>query len=308
MGYNAGVMLIRATALVSGDLKTVELVAGQKPVAHAANNGALSLFNGYFDTKNYATMGPVDNETDSSQIIGYNVYRTDVGATPPYTKLNTAPVTATTYLDVIPNTVANYGNYKYYVTSLFNDSQANTFLCESPGSDTLQIAFPAVGVNELGKESIVVYPNPATDFVNVKSDATISTIEVINFVGQSVFTMNTVDSKTAKINVTSAARRRILCEGYYLRRYPYDEDHRYPLILNRNTTEKGRPFGRPFFLSPYLCSMISVNNLSVQFGGEPLFDHISFFIQDKDRIGLVGKNGAGKSTLLKIIKGHTESR
>ncbi len=49
--------------------------------------------------------------------------------------------------------------------------------------------------------------------------------------------------------------------------------------------------------------MISVNNLSIQFGGEPLFDHVSFIINDKDRIGLVGKNGAGKSTLLKIIKG-----
>ncbi len=48
--------------------------------------------------------------------------------------------------------------------------------------------------------------------------------------------------------------------------------------------------------------MISVNNLSVQFGGDPLFDHISFIVNDKDRIGLVGKNGAGKSTLLKIIK------
>lgn len=49
--------------------------------------------------------------------------------------------------------------------------------------------------------------------------------------------------------------------------------------------------------------MYSVNNLSVQFGGEPLFDHISFIINEKDRIGLVGKNGAGKSTLMKIIKG-----
>ena len=47
--------------------------------------------------------------------------------------------------------------------------------------------------------------------------------------------------------------------------------------------------------------MISVNNISVQFGGEPLFDHVSFFINDKDRIGLVGRNGAGKSTILKII-------
>ncbi|MDP4281738.1 MAG: ABC-F family ATP-binding cassette domain-containing protein [Bacteroidota bacterium] len=49
--------------------------------------------------------------------------------------------------------------------------------------------------------------------------------------------------------------------------------------------------------------MISVNNLSVQFGGTSLFSHISFIINDRDRIGLVGKNGAGKSTLLKIIKG-----
>ncbi|NQV03258.1 MAG: ATP-binding cassette domain-containing protein [Bacteroidia bacterium] len=47
--------------------------------------------------------------------------------------------------------------------------------------------------------------------------------------------------------------------------------------------------------------MISVQNLSVQFGGEPLFDHISFIINEKDRIGLVGRNGAGKSTLLRII-------
>ncbi len=49
--------------------------------------------------------------------------------------------------------------------------------------------------------------------------------------------------------------------------------------------------------------MVSVSNISVQFGGESLFDHVSFIINDKDRIGLVGKNGAGKSTLLKIIKG-----
>jgi ATP-binding cassette, subfamily F, member 3 len=49
--------------------------------------------------------------------------------------------------------------------------------------------------------------------------------------------------------------------------------------------------------------MYSVNNLSVQFGGESLFDHVSFIVNEKDRIGLVGKNGAGKSTLLKIITG-----
>lgn len=49
--------------------------------------------------------------------------------------------------------------------------------------------------------------------------------------------------------------------------------------------------------------MISVNNLSVNFGGFDLFKDISFLINEKDRVGLVGKNGAGKSTLLKIIYG-----
>ena len=49
--------------------------------------------------------------------------------------------------------------------------------------------------------------------------------------------------------------------------------------------------------------MISINNLSVVFGGFTLINDINFHISEKDRIGLVGKNGSGKSTLLKIIVG-----
>ena len=49
--------------------------------------------------------------------------------------------------------------------------------------------------------------------------------------------------------------------------------------------------------------MISVNQLSVQFGGNYLFDEVSFLVNARDRIGLVGKNGVGKSTLLKILSG-----
>lgn len=49
--------------------------------------------------------------------------------------------------------------------------------------------------------------------------------------------------------------------------------------------------------------MISVDNLTLEFGGTTLFKDISFAINDKDRIALMGKNGAGKSTLLKIIAG-----
>ena len=49
--------------------------------------------------------------------------------------------------------------------------------------------------------------------------------------------------------------------------------------------------------------MISINNLTVEFGGFTLFKEVSFLVNSRDRIGLVGKNGAGKSTLLKIFAG-----
>jgi ATP-binding cassette, subfamily F, member 3 len=61
----------------------------------------------------------------------------------------------------------------------------------------------------------------------------------------------------------------------------------------------------------YLCRrrrqtqtpMYSIQNLSIHFTGEDLFREISFLINPRDRIGLVGRNGAGKTTLLRIIKG-----
>ena len=49
--------------------------------------------------------------------------------------------------------------------------------------------------------------------------------------------------------------------------------------------------------------MISVENLSVSFGAKPLFQNVSFVVNERDRIALVGKNGAGKSTMLKILCG-----
>ncbi len=52
--------------------------------------------------------------------------------------------------------------------------------------------------------------------------------------------------------------------------------------------------------------MISLDSLTVSYGGWTLFDNISFLINPKDRVGLVGKNGAGKTTLLRLIVGEQQ--
>lgn len=53
--------------------------------------------------------------------------------------------------------------------------------------------------------------------------------------------------------------------------------------------------------------MISINNISVSFTGIDLFKQLSFVVNPRDRIGLIGKNGVGKSTLLKIIAGYQKA-
>jgi ATP-binding cassette subfamily F protein 3 len=53
--------------------------------------------------------------------------------------------------------------------------------------------------------------------------------------------------------------------------------------------------------------MLSLSNITVQFGSKKLFEDVSFIVNPRDGIGLVGSNGAGKSTLLKIISGQVEA-
>lgn len=60
------------------------------------------------------------------------------------------------------------------------------------------------------------------------------------------------------------------------------------------------------FATKIKVHMISIDGLAVEFGGTTLFSDISFVINEKDRIALMGKNGAGKSTLLKILAGVRE--
>jgi ATP-binding cassette, subfamily F, member 3 len=62
---------------------------------------------------------------------------------------------------------------------------------------------------------------------------------------------------------------------------------------------------KPIFAT-LILPMISINNLSVHFTGTYIFENVSFLVNDRDRVGLVGKNGAGKTTLLRIIAGLME--
>ena len=53
--------------------------------------------------------------------------------------------------------------------------------------------------------------------------------------------------------------------------------------------------------------MLNLTNITVSFGGRDLYKNISFQINAKDKIGVVGKNGAGKSTMLKLITGEQKA-
>jgi hypothetical protein len=200
-GGAPSVSLLRATALVGGDLKSVQLVAGAQPTQHMhVAAGTFAKANRSVDTYNHATMGIQKSASDSSTLMGYNVYRTDETGTGPYSKLNSAPVTVTTYSDIYPSTITS-GYFSYYVTSVFNDSETGLPLCES-SSDSVLVDL-SIGVEELTSGQVMVYPNPATENVTVKSSYTISGIEVMNFVGQTVYSNSNVAAKTAKINVTA---------------------------------------------------------------------------------------------------------
>jgi hypothetical protein len=202
LGIGTGCFIIQAQALVGADKKAVTLVPG----AHVApgtgipaNNLTKTIRN--VDTHYYGVMGVETDAADSSALNGYNVYRTAETGIGAYSKLNASPVTAATYVDTYPSTLVS-GTFKYYVTSLYKNSENNDPLCES-SSDTITVTFPAVGMNELTGGQIMVYPNPATEIVNIKSDYTITSVDVMNFVGQAVYTSKNVDARTAKLNVTS---------------------------------------------------------------------------------------------------------
>jgi hypothetical protein len=132
-----------------------------------------------------------------SALLGYNIYRSDDNKLT-YNKLNTNLIPDTSYVNVVPD----YGIYFYYVTSVF--PSYGSLLCESDSSNVI-MADVVIGIDELNGGRISIYPNPATENVFVKSDFTITNIEVLNYIGQTVYTRHNVSEKTVKVNVANFA-------------------------------------------------------------------------------------------------------
>ena len=119
-------------------------------------------------------------------VIGYNVYRSPWVANH-FTKLNESPVAALEYSDSLPAD-DTCSKYYYYMTALHNELIINTFLCEAPG-DTMP-ADLKMGIETIGDNRILVFPNPATDLLTVQSNIAVESAELINFTGQRILVMN----------------------------------------------------------------------------------------------------------------------
>jgi hypothetical protein len=145
---------------------------------------------------NTKKFSPVDyGTTDVRALLGYNIYRSDDFRVT-YHKLNTNLLTDTSYVDLVPL----YQEYYYYVTSVFPTYPSET--CESDSSNVI-LADVITGIDPMNGGKISIYPNPATDNVIVKSDFTITNVEILNYIGQTVYTRQNVSAKSLKVNVAN---------------------------------------------------------------------------------------------------------
>ena len=138
----------------------------------------------------------------SKSLLGYNAYR-DV------TKLNSTVITNLFYddLNVTPET------YEYTVTAVYDAG-------ESVPTDPVIVKIIGVSIDEIGKQAIQVYPNPASSIVNVKSDFNIRSIELLSYSGQTILNNQNIDAKMTRINVSG------LHDGVYFVRITTTQDIR----------------------------------------------------------------------------------
>jgi len=132
-----------------------------------------------------AIVGPYDG---MKGVIGYNVYRNGE-------LLNATPIADTTLTDVVPGN----GHYCYVVKAVHEGYFGNI---ESEATNEVCLDF-TVGIKDPAGTSISVYPNPARDFVNVTVPANIRSVELVNYLGQSIYTMTLQGEGTYRLNTTT---------------------------------------------------------------------------------------------------------
>ena len=127
---------------------------------------------------------------DSTVILGYNIYRADTAADSQFVKINTAPVTDTSYTDVLDCMAS------YYITTVFTT-------CESDPSAILTTGCGLVGMNELKKaDDLVIDPNPANGYVDISSVRPITALRLTDLFGQLQFSMNNIWDTKVRIDLS----------------------------------------------------------------------------------------------------------
>ena len=129
---------------------------------------------------------PVNNMSKPA-LQGFNVYRNAV-------KLNTTVLPDLFYDDL----ALAPGTYNYTVTAVYTAGESNP-------TPALPVTVGGVSVGEHKQTGITIYPNPTSEIVNVRSDATIKTIELLSYSGQILLSKPLVNALHASINVSGLA-------------------------------------------------------------------------------------------------------
>jgi len=119
-------------------------------------------------------------------LLGYNLYRAK-WFPGPFAKLNAALIADTEYFDHLPQTDTCTIFY-YFVTAIHRDPETNLFLCEK-ACDTMLVDL-ATGIKPVTYNSLRIFPNPASAYVDIASDTPVEWAEVVNYTGKAVMQIN----------------------------------------------------------------------------------------------------------------------
>jgi hypothetical protein len=134
-----------------------------------------------------------------TSVIGFNVFRSDSVGNPPFTKINPALVTATSYSDT-PTGWSLGDTYRYYVTAVLWNHVTDSILCES-ASDTIIAAYPT-GIPEQQDGKITIFPNPAENYLIIRSELPLIKLEVLSDLGRIIFSSSENNVKYLKLNTS----------------------------------------------------------------------------------------------------------